>query len=478
MEKHESDTPEGVPVGRRRIKRRTLLQVAAGGLAVVAGAAVYRDLALISPPPKRTYGPPPGGYPAGQFQVADYGVRTVADAQSGVPIDVPPVWNLVLTARLARPPSLRDRQRLEAALQAVEAAYPYAPSGVFVLVGYGLPYFNAYIPPGIFAAHLPRMADVPEVGNAAGAPVLIGAVRFASDPPSLLLEQNEVVFHLRSDSLDILHDVQRALFERSGHLADQPAPSADVSDLFILTSVRTGFVGPGLPRSMALQAKLPYAAQIPAQAPLFMGFTSTQQQGQAKEIAVTFEGKRDPLLEPLTTARPGDYFAGGTSLHLSHLVEHLESWYALSYEERTARMFHYNAATQPGRVTINTFWLNPNPTSLDAQRNRVMGHNEAIQLGSRSQEGQALQLRADFNTMDSFGAEASMPGVHFLAFTAGSPIFHRGRQAMDAVELASQYAIPSSANGINAFIHATRRQNFLVPPRRHRAFPLVELLPR
>jgi hypothetical protein len=32
-----------------------------------------------------------------------------------------------------------------------------------------------------------------------------------------------------------------------------------------------------------------------------------------------------------------------------------------------------------------------------------------------------------------------------------------------------------SANGINSFIHATRRQNFLVPPRRHRAFPLIEL---
>jgi hypothetical protein len=30
-------------------------------------------------------------------------------------------------------------------------------------------------------------------------------------------------------------------------------------------------------------------------------------------------------------------------------------------------------------------------------------------------------------------------------------------------------------NGLERFITATRRQNFLVPPRRHRAFPLIEL---
>ena len=29
--------------------------------------------------------------------------------------------------------------------------------------------------------------------------------------------------------------------------------------------------------------------------------------------------------------------------------------------------------------------------------------------------------------------------------------------------------------GLDQFIAATRRQNFLVPPRRHRAFPLLEL---
>jgi hypothetical protein len=36
---------------------------------------------------------------------------------------------------------------------------------------------------------------------------------------------------------------------------------------------------------------------------------------------------------------------------------------------------------------------------------------------------------------------------------------------------------PSSPRmGLNGVIHATHRQNFLVPPRRHRSFPLAELL--
>jgi hypothetical protein len=465
----------GNPISRirePRLTRRRLLQVAGGGV-IAAGAAtgvaaLYHALSQV-PAPARHGGPPPGGYPPGQYQIADYGVRMRPDPESAVPVDIPPVWNLVITANLTRAPGRREQQRLEAALRVVEAAYPYSPAGVFVQVAYGLPYFRSHIQPAVFAAHLPHMAD------ASGAPVLLDAIRFASDPPSLLLEANDVIFHLRSDSLDALHDVQQALFGHSGRLAGQSAPTADLTDLFHLTSVRTGFVGAGLPKRMAQQARLAIASQVPEQAPLFMGFTSTQQLGQAKEVAVSFEGRPDPLVRPLTTARAGDYFAGGTTLHLSHLIEDLESWYALSYDDRVARMFHLNAVSTPGRITLQTLWLNPNTTTLDAQQHRVIGHNEAVQRGSRTPEGQAIQLRADFNTMDDLDGAGPTPGVHFLSFGAGSQIFHHSRQGMDATDVAQANNVQPQANGINAFIRATRRQNFLVPPRSHRAFPLLEL---
>ena len=453
-----------------RISRRRLLQVTGGALAVGAGAAaLYGRLALIAPPTRPVVGPPKGGYPRGQYQIADYGIRVRPDPESAVDVVIPPVWNLVITATLTQAPALREQQRLEAALRAVESVYGYAPTGVFALVAYGLPYFRAYVRQDLFATHLPRMVDDGTT------PVLLDAIHFPSDPLTTLLEANDIVFQLRSDVLGHLHDVQRALFEHSGTLAGQPAPAADIADLFQVTSVRTGFVGSGLPQQMAQHAALKVATQIPSTAPLFMGFTSTQQSGEAKEVAVSFDGKRDPLLQPLTTARPGDYFAGGTALHLSHLFEDLDRWYALPYDERVARMFHLNAVTTPGRITLETHWLNPNTTEIDAQQHQVIGHNEAVQLGSRSAEGQALQLRVDFNTMDAMGGDAPAPGLHFLAFTPGSRIFHRSRQGMDAIDIAKHHGISSYANGINAFLHVTRRQNFLVPPRTHRAFPLVEL---
>ncbi|HEX6798744.1 MAG TPA: hypothetical protein VF116_13635 [Ktedonobacterales bacterium] len=453
-----------------RISRRRLLQVTGGAIAVGAGAAaLYRGLSLIAPPTRQPIKPPPGGYPLGQYQIANYGVRVRPDPESAVQVVIPPVWNLVITATLVRSPGVREQQRLEAALRAVETAYPYSPAGVFALVAYGLPYFRRFVAPSVLAAHLPRMA-----GDGT-TPVLIDAIRFPSDPPKTLLESNDVVFQLRSDVLDQLHDVQQALFGRGGTLAGQHAPAADIADLFHVTSVRTGFVGAGLPRRMAEQAHLAVAPRIPAAAPLFMGFTSTQELGEAKEVAVSFDGRRDPLLEPLTTAHPGDYFAGGTSLSMSHMFEDLEAWYALSYDERVARMFHLNVPTVSGRITLQTQWLNPNTTSLDAQQQHVIGHNEAVQRSSRSAEGQALQLRVDFNTMDALDGPAPATGLHFLAFTPGAQIFHQSRLSMDATDLAQQYGIAPRANGINAFLRVTRRQNFLVPPRAHRAFPLVDL---
>ncbi|MGH2515514.1 MAG: DUF7405 family protein, partial [Ktedonobacterales bacterium] len=391
-----------------RLTRRRLLLAAGGGAAALAGAgALYAAVGKLAPPARHVVAPPPHGFPAGQYQILDYGVRVRTDPASAVEVIIPPVWNLVVTATLTHAPSVHDQQRLEAALQAIESAYSYAPSGVFALVAYGLPYFRHSVSPPVFDAHLPRMTNAdaaPVVAGDTAPPVLLDAIRFPSDPASTLLEANDVAFHFRSDVLDNLHDVQRALFQRGGRLAGQSATTADIADLFSVTSVRTGFVGAGMPRNMAEQAHLPFAAAIPASAPLFMGFTSTQRLGQAAEVAVSFDGKRDALLQPLTTARPGDYFAGGTSLHLSHLVEDLEKWYTLSYEQRAARMFHLNAVAPAGRVSVQTLWLNPNTTPIDAQQHGVIGHNEAVQRGSRSREGQALQLRVDFNTMDPLDA--------------------------------------------------------------------------
>ena len=43
------------------------------------------------------------------------------------------------------------------------------------------------------------------------------------------------------------------------------------------------------------------------------------------------------------------------------------------------------------------------------------------------------------------------------------------------LDLVAEFGVDPDDNGLERFLTATRRQNFLIPPRRHRAFPLVEL---
>ena len=57
--------------------------------------------------------------------------------------------------------------------------------------------------------------------------------------------------------------------------------------------------------------------------------------------------------------------------------------------------------------------------------------------------------------------------------------FHTARNAMDGhLPDGTVLNVTTENNGINGVMQATHRQNFLVPPRRHQSFPLVELLPK
>jgi hypothetical protein len=44
-----------------------------------------------------------------------------------------------------------------------------------------------------------------------------------------------------------------------------------------------------------------------------------------------------------------------------------------------------------------------------------------------------------------------------------------------SLDLQKQFHVEPSDNGLERFLTATRRQNFLIPPRRHRAFPFAEI---
>jgi hypothetical protein len=67
------------------------------------------------------------------------------------------------------------------------------------------------------------------------------------------------------------------------------------------------------------------------------------------------------------------------------------------------------------------------------------------------------------------------PKLEFTAFVPTAEFFRVMRVNAAALDLQAQFGVNPLDNGLERFITATRRQNFLAPPRRHRAFPLLEL---
>jgi hypothetical protein len=59
-------------------------------------------------------------------------------------------------------------------------------------------------------------------------------------------------------------------------------------------------------------------------------------------------------------------------------------------------------------------------------------------------------------------------------FVPTAEFFRDLREKESSFDLAQQFDVEEVENGLERFLTATRRQNFLCPPRRSRAFPLVE----
>jgi hypothetical protein len=482
--------------------RRAFLKRAAGlALGTVSARGVYGLLDTIHPtgPARAAAGMPTRG----REQYAVENIELITN--NFVPVIIPPLYHEILTAKITVANNagalFRAQQRLEQALQTVESPYAPTAAGLTIVVGWGLPYFRSYLPTALVDTAMP--IDV-EYSTASGSRkyALLDAIRFPIDRDEMLLEQNDLVFLMRSDDQSIIAAAEIALFE------DQ-TNAAYIGDLFGLTSVRKGFVGRGFgTRSVAKQlaqaAGVLGADAIPDDAQLMMGFTSTQQGALAPGKLVNFEA-----MPGVTNQWPLGYFMGGTTMHVSHLFEDLSFWYgSFTPAARTSRMFSPRTVAAPGTVTIPNGANNVSSLEkvISDAEGGTLGHNATLQQANRlSAEtidnygtpyvaGTPISLRDDFNTLDNpfywtskvdldQWSDRPAPGLHFVIFTATSQQFHRMKLAMDGVLpdgtnlRQPPHSIPDSANGINQAIRATHRQNFLVPPRGRRAFPLVELLP-
>jgi hypothetical protein len=169
-------------------------------------------------------------------------------------------------------------------------------------------------------------------------------------------------------------------------------------------------------------------------------------------------------------------------------------------------VFQGRDAAQRGAIDANKAAPNPND-SLDKTFNgqQRIGHEVALQRVSRSTDGTGmpLHIRNDgpglsgmdvpaFETFPgqptiskSFPAGTPQFKLQFAIFVPTSEFFRQLREAAGAQDLMAKFGQPNDPggtsggvqfadNGLERFLTATRRQNFLVPPRRHRSFPLIE----
>jgi hypothetical protein len=408
------------------------------------------------------------------------GIRIVRD--NGIEVLVPPLHHEIVTARIAVDRSdLRSAQAtLAAALEKLDHDYAASPAGLGVTLAWGLPYFQQYVPAAA-SRYLPN-------DKRGGGSALLPARRFQSDPAGTVLESNDVAILVRSDMREHIDDAITRI---------------RATKVFHVTSLRRGFAGGGfdgkrsLPKQMALAVDLPGAELIPETSELFLGFTSTQRAGMGPGEIANFETLG------IIDLRGRDYFRRGTHMHLSHVTEDLEAWYInFDFQQRVESAFRPNLKV---RTNAQTVAQSPKDVSSEADvvrdyhQSGAIGHSAALQTTSRLQQdvtgpdgthypkGSAIPIRADFNTLDNpfYWSEhpseigsTPMAGIHFIVFNPSSDDFHRNREAMDGMlpgAVKIKFPPRDRNQGFNSILGTTHRQNFLVPPRVHRSFPLAEV---
>jgi hypothetical protein len=521
----ENNEPVRAREPHGELSRRRFLQGTALTLSgALASAGIYELIDTIARPPARAAfaaaQPMQEQYLLQNEQVIEVNGAGVESSAGTIAVRVPALHDHVITATLNVPANAKAlqeaQQHLESVLLGLEQPFPPTPTGLGIALAWGLPYFHHYIPslgkPSPFftaGTRYPTYLPVDLVTSKLEGKTVYAvqdARTFPSDQPPpgfgpVHLEQNDVALLLRSDSLSNIMAGTNALFGSGSNQA---------GSLFKVTSIRRGFSGggfyghQGLPSRLALAANLPGARSIPPQAQAFLGFTTTLQDNMGPDIIANLE-----TLPGVTDQWPHGYFRQGTTMQLSHLFQDLATWYGSgsgpgtypTYADRVQAMLQPGLSPAPGTLTLDPPGQSEADVAHGVQQYHAYGHTGSMapvdstttpttsNYGVAYPAGTTIPVRGDFDTLDNpfyYTADptanhySSTPaaGLHFIIFQPTIAIFNRVRLAMDGryADQTLPIAPRSPHAGINAVLYTTHRQNYLVPPRRHRAFPLAEVL--
>jgi hypothetical protein len=505
---HRRTAAEAPPAPRilgKPVSRRTLFRYGGAVTGALGTLALLEDLAIV---PQRVAMADVStlAFPDVQFDIAPF--MRPAQTIDGVPVGMPPVHTVFLTARLARTPSKADPARMEAVLRTIEMNYPYAPGGVFTHVAYSDNYF-ARLPQSLVNARMPRTlaGNQPVLKRAVAGPtdVAPGAHELELRRPEftvpLRLESNDLLFTVRGDDSSFVADVVSWL-SGSNRLVGRSIPSPRFDAGMTITSSRAMFVGQGLPRFLAGREGFPWANFVNVSSPMWMGFADQQVDASAPAQDVTFVGGHGIRL---SNARAGDYFDNGAVQHLSHVLLDLQQFYldGRDPEEGDVRepfserlQYMLESPEQVAEDPRDPFDNGGGPRNLStrgaflpnvfrgagyARQSGVqfgrMGHISQLHRSGRTADGRPIHLRIDgpgFDSMDTTTGR-NTPKLQFSGFFPSADFFATLRTNQASVDLLTELDLEEEDHGIERFITATRRQNYLIPPRRHRGFPLVEL---
>jgi hypothetical protein len=473
-----------------KIDRRHALKIGAKGLGMASLASTIGIVGKLSQPIQRVAQAAPTTLPDIQFDIASFLPQaiTIDDGAGPLLVNMGPIYTTYLTIQLTRLPNTQDFQTWQNALNTIESIYQFHPAnGLFTFVSYGVPYFNR-LPATVVNSHIPRLlsnTDRLAVEEVVPMPTDVspqnpGIVKPHFNVP-VRIENNDMLVTFRSDHLDYITDVINWL-QGSNVLRGNSNPSPAFQGLFNFTSKRVQFTQRGMPRAVADKFNLPYNALLNPSSPMWMGFADQQVNATGPASIVTFQGNSSAVF---TTCKAGDYFFNGAAQVFSHVILDLAQFYKLSYTERMQLMFRPNSLpakpnagdpTNGPAFAANNF-LGSNDASQGAQQFGIIGHTSAIQRVSRAPDGTPMHIRIDgpgFDNMDVPDG-SNQPKLNFSAFLPASAVAALVRRTQASIDLTQQFNIPQQHDGLELFSTATRRQMFLIPPRVHRAFPLLEL---
>lgn len=342
-------------------------------------------------------------------------------------------------------PTDAQRAEVESVFRTLERAFqrgagtkgnPVVVDGLLFSIAYSRSYFDLFDQPLPDSVGLKRPEEV------------VNAI----DEDTSTAERFDAVVHLGSDEAEIVLAAEEALFEDVETINGIDVEGS-LSGVFERSERRPGWIGSGIPSEKLDQP-------VSDKSPIPMGFKSAFSDTLPTEDSVTIE--EGP-------------FEGGTTQHISQLIEDLDQWYGESHEERIKKMFDPSfsedevgaAGEQLGNLSTLTEEMGRRVPDT-VREDGLVGHSQKLTRVRNDDFDPIILRRGDF-----FHTDGDRTVLNFGAIHESTDEMVRTLKAMyDAgFEEDESISIEEDQNGILSYIRTESRSTFLMPPRELRSLP-------